>query len=77
MKWWVSLLIIPPSHRVDGGSSVFPILGRGERIAYVEFIEQEKGRESGFNEAFTFEAKLAQGAAQQIRSRELYYLNGR
>ncbi len=50
-------------------------LGRGERIAYVEFIEQEKGRESGFNEAFTFEAKLSQGAAQQIRSREIYYLN--
>jgi hypothetical protein len=27
----------------------------------VEYVEEEKGRESGFNEAFTFEAKLAQG----------------
>ena len=37
------------------------MIGRGERIAYVEYIEEEKGRETGFNEAFTFEAKLAQG----------------
>lgn len=27
----------------------------------MEYVEEEKGRESGFNEAFTFEAKLAQG----------------
>jgi hypothetical protein len=39
----------------------YEMIGRGERIAYVEYVEEEKGRETGFNEAFTFEAKLAQG----------------
>lgn len=39
----------------------YEMIGRGERIAFVEYVEEEKGRESGFNEAFTFEAKLAQG----------------
>jgi hypothetical protein len=68
------------SHLVNTNEDIFAgyeIFGRGERIAYVEYVEEEKGRESGFNEAFTFEAKLAQGAAQQIRSREIYHLNNR
>ena len=48
---------------------------RGESVEYVEYIEQQKGRETAFSFASVFEAKLAQGAAQQLRSRELYFLN--
>lgn len=68
------------SHLVNTSEDIFTgyeVLGRDEKGAYVEFISQEKGRETSFMEAFTFEAKLAQGAAQQIRSRHLFYLNKR
>ena len=53
----------------------YEIFCRGESIEYVEYIEQQKGRESSFEAASVFEVKLAQGAAQQLRSRELYHLN--
>eukprot|EP01121_Diplochlamys_sp_Union-15-3_P001816 TRINITY_DN11580_c0_g1_i1.p1 TRINITY_DN11580_c0_g1~~TRINITY_DN11580_c0_g1_i1.p1 ORF type:complete len:811 (-),score=121.63 TRINITY_DN11580_c0_g1_i1:69-2207(-) len=55
----------------------YEIFSRGERITYVEFIQQQKGRESEFFGAFTFEQKLAMGAAQQVRSRDVYTLNKR
>ena len=53
----------------------YEMLGRGDRGAYVEFIETQKGRETAFGGAFTFEAKLAQGGAQQVRSYDVYRLN--
>jgi len=33
----------------------YELLGRGEKIKYIEYIEQEKGRESAFDNAFVFE----------------------
>eukprot|EP01059_Diplonema_ambulator_P030078 TRINITY_DN5031_c1_g1_i3.p1 TRINITY_DN5031_c1_g1~~TRINITY_DN5031_c1_g1_i3.p1 ORF type:complete len:900 (+),score=311.38 TRINITY_DN5031_c1_g1_i3:305-2701(+) len=53
----------------------YEMLGRGERGSYVEFLEMHKGRETAFPNAYGFEAKLAQGAAQQIRSIDVYSLN--
>eukprot|EP01113_Clastostelium_recurvatum_P039644 TRINITY_DN606_c0_g1_i3.p1 TRINITY_DN606_c0_g1~~TRINITY_DN606_c0_g1_i3.p1 ORF type:complete len:2408 (-),score=581.57 TRINITY_DN606_c0_g1_i3:45-6527(-) len=68
------------SHLINTNEDIFTgyeMLGRDERGTYVDWLSQEKGRETSFMEAFTFEAKLAQGAAQQIRSRHLFYLNKR
>jgi len=53
----------------------YEMIGRGERGAYIEFIEYQKGRETAFANAFVFEGKLAQGGAQQIRSLDVYRLN--
>eukprot|EP00760_Papus_ankaliazontas_P012249 PhM_4_TR1522/c0_g1_i1/m.50012 len=53
----------------------YEMIGRGEKGGYVEFFEYQKGRESSFAYAFVFEAKLAQGGAQQIRSFDVYRLN--
>jgi hypothetical protein len=55
----------------------YEMLGRGDRGTYVEFIESQKGREVTFPGAFTFEGKLAQGGAQQVRSFDVYRLNRR
>ena len=38
----------------------YEVLGRGEKIGYVEYVEEHKGRETAFGAAYTFEAKLAQ-----------------
>src|SRR3990167_310349 len=53
----------------------YGIFNRGEEIEYVEYLEQQKGRESAFETAHFFECKLAGGAAQQVRSEDLYRLN--
>ena len=53
----------------------YEMLSRGERGCYVEFLECHKGRETAFPNAYVFEAKLAQGAAQQIRSEDVAWLN--
>jgi len=66
------------STKVNTNEDIFTgyeIFGRGERIGYIEYLEAQKGRESGFYEATVFEMKLAQGAAQQVRSRDVYMLN--
>eukprot|EP00756_Hemistasia_phaeocysticola_P008616 Hpha_TRINITY_DN14678_c0_g1::TRINITY_DN14678_c0_g1_i1::g.48572::m.48572 len=66
------------SHLVNTNEDIFAgyeMLGRGERGTYVEFLECHKGRETSFPKATVFEAKLAQGAAQQIRSIDVYMLN--
>mgnify|MGYP001058652049 FL=1 len=55
--------------------SAYEVFCRGEQIGYVEYIEEQKGRETAFSAATTFESKLAMGAAQQLRSREIYQLN--
>lgn len=53
----------------------YELLARGESIGYTELLQAQKGRESSFNASTTFQAKLAQGAAQQIVSRDIYALN--
>ncbi|CUI14841.1 glucan synthase-like protein, putative [Bodo saltans] len=53
----------------------YEMIGRGDRGAFIEFLEAQKGRETSFAGAFTFEAKLAQGGAQQTRSYDIYRLN--
>ena len=66
------------SPKVNTNEDIFAgyeMLARGERGSYVEFMEVQKGRETAFKNAYVFESKLAQGAAQQIRSYDLYTLN--
>jgi hypothetical protein len=53
----------------------YEMIGRGDRGSFVEFLEAQKGRETSFGGAFTFEAKLAMGGAQQTRSFDVYRLN--
>ena len=53
----------------------YEMIGRGDRGSFVEFLEAQKGRETSFGGAFTFEAKLAMGGAQQTRSFDIYRLN--
>eukprot|EP01113_Clastostelium_recurvatum_P026717 TRINITY_DN3208_c0_g1_i3.p1 TRINITY_DN3208_c0_g1~~TRINITY_DN3208_c0_g1_i3.p1 ORF type:complete len:581 (-),score=161.48 TRINITY_DN3208_c0_g1_i3:10-1752(-) len=68
------------SHLINTNEDIFTgyeMIGRDERGTFVEFVSQQKGRETSFMEAYTFEAKLAQGAAQQVRSRHMFYLNKR
>ena len=66
------------SPKVNTNEDIFAgyeMLGRGERGSYVEFLEVHKGRETSFPKAYVFECKLAQGAAQQVRSFDVYTLN--
>eukprot|EP00993_Chasmostoma_nieuportense_P001089 NODE_19_length_4559_cov_24.014215_g17_i0.p1 GENE.NODE_19_length_4559_cov_24.014215_g17_i0~~NODE_19_length_4559_cov_24.014215_g17_i0.p1 ORF type:complete len:1500 (+),score=450.80 NODE_19_length_4559_cov_24.014215_g17_i0:393-4502(+) len=68
------------SHLVNTAEDVFAgyeVVGRGERVEYVEWLQAQKGKESAIGPAFLFEKKLAQAAAQQMRSRDLYWLNQR
>jgi hypothetical protein len=53
----------------------YEMLARGDRGSFIEFLEAQKGRETTFPGAFTFEGKLAQGGAQQVRSYDVYRLN--
>eukprot|EP01094_Clydonella_sp_ATCC50884_P022012 TRINITY_DN4969_c0_g1_i2.p1 TRINITY_DN4969_c0_g1~~TRINITY_DN4969_c0_g1_i2.p1 ORF type:complete len:684 (-),score=212.85 TRINITY_DN4969_c0_g1_i2:2150-3955(-) len=46
-----------------------------ERIGYTEVLNFEKGRESTLGGSAKFHAKVSQGAAQQIKSRDVYVLN--
>jgi len=66
------------SHLVNTAEDVFAgyeVVGRGERVEYVEWLQVQKGKESAMVPAFLFEKKLAQAAAQQMRSRDIYWLN--
>lgn len=48
------------SHLLNTNEDIFSgyeLFGRGENVKYVEYLEQEKGRESSFAEAFTFEVR--------------------
>ena len=51
------------------------MIGRSERGAFIEFLEAQRDASPAFGPAFTFEAKLAQGGAQQCRSVDIYRLN--
>ena len=53
----------------------YEVTQRGEKIGYVEYFQGQKGRESGFNAATVFLTKLAQGAAQQVLSKDVYVIN--
>ncbi|CAE6478685.1 unnamed protein product [Rhizoctonia solani] len=48
--------------------------GRGGRIKHVEYFQCGKGRDLGFGTVLNFQAKLGNGMAEQILSREYYYL---
>ncbi len=50
---------------------------RGRRIAYREFLQVGKGRDVGLQQTYKFEAKLAQGNAEQTLSRDLHRLCSR
>eukprot|EP00667_Euglena_gracilis_P000073 EG_transcript_73 len=66
------------SHMVNTAEDVFAgyeVVGRGERVEYIEWLQVQKGKESAMVPAFLFEKKLAQAAAQQMRSRDIYWLN--
>lgn len=53
----------------------YEVAARGEKIGYVQYLQAQKGRESGFNAATLFLTKLAQGAAQQVLSKDVFHLN--
>ncbi len=66
------------SHVVNVNEDIFAgyeMLSRGQKITFVEWMQAQKGRESAFLPAFVFEAKLAGGAGQQVRSRDVFFLN--
>jgi hypothetical protein len=66
------------SHLVNTAEDVFAgyeVVARGERVEYIEWLQVQKGKESAIVPAFLFEKKLAQAAAQQMRSRDIYWLN--
>uniref|UniRef100_A0A7S1N8C0 Glycosyl transferase 48 domain-containing protein n=1 Tax=Eutreptiella gymnastica TaxID=73025 RepID=A0A7S1N8C0_9EUGL len=66
------------SYMVNTAEDVFAgyeVVGRGERVEYIEWLQCQKGKESAIVPAFLFEKKLAQAAAQQMRSRDIYWLN--
>ena len=66
------------SHVVNVNEDIFAgyeMLARGQKITFVEWMQAQKGRESAFLPAFVFEAKLAGGAGQQVRSRDVFFLN--
>ncbi|CUG05688.1 glucosyltransferase, putative [Bodo saltans] len=68
------------SHVVNVNEDIFcgyEMLSRGQKITFVEWMQAQKGRESAFLPAFVFESKLAGGAGQQVRSRDVYFLNRR
>lgn len=49
------------SHLINTNEDIFTgyeLIGRGEKIKYLEYIEQEKGRESAFDTAFIFEVMI-------------------
>ncbi|EUC54004.1 1,3-beta-glucan synthase [Rhizoctonia solani AG-3 Rhs1AP] len=48
--------------------------GRGGRIKHVEYFQCGKGRDLGFGTVLNFQTKLGSGMAEQILSREYYYL---
>ena len=50
---------------------------RNQRITHKEFIQMRKGREISLKLADQFDAKLAEGAAAQMRSSDLFELNQR
>ncbi|KAF0699966.1 Aste57867_9516 [Aphanomyces stellatus] len=47
---------------------------RGGTVAFPEYIKCGKGRDVGMQQIYKFEAKLAQGAAEQSLSRDVYRL---
>ncbi|OQR91279.1 callose synthase [Achlya hypogyna] len=50
---------------------------RGGTVAFPEYIKCGKGRDVGMQQIYKFEAKLAQGAAEQSLSRDVYRLSQR
>lgn len=47
---------------------------RGGSVAFPEYVKVGKGRDVGMQQIYKFEAKLAQGAAEQSLSRDVYRL---
>ncbi|KAH9098016.1 hypothetical protein LEN26_016820 [Aphanomyces euteiches] len=47
---------------------------RGGTVAFPEYVKCGKGRDVGMQQIYKFEAKLAQGAAEQSLSRDVYRL---
>lgn len=50
---------------------------RGEKVQFAEFVQTGKGRDTGLQQLFQFEAKLAQGSAEQCISRDVFLLGRR
>ncbi|CCO26182.1 1,3-beta-glucan synthase [Rhizoctonia solani AG-1 IB] len=48
--------------------------GRGGRIKHTEYFQCGKGRDLGFGTVLNFQTKLGNGMAEQMLSREYYYL---
>ncbi|CUA74588.1 1,3-beta-glucan synthase [Rhizoctonia solani] len=48
--------------------------GRGSRIMHTEYFQCSKGRDLGFGTVLNFQTKLGNGMAEQMLSREYYYL---
>jgi len=47
------------------------------RSVHTDKIQDEKGRDTSLASTYTFTAKLAQGAASQMKSRDVFWLNAR
>lgn len=50
---------------------------RGGSVAFPEYVKCGKGRDVGMQQIYKFEAKLAQGAAEQCLSRDVYRISQR
>ena len=47
------------------------------RSVHTDKIQDEKGRDTSLGSTYTFNAKLAQGAASQMKSRDVFWMNSR
>ena len=50
---------------------------RGGRVKMKEYVQVGKGRDVGMQQIYKFEAKLSQGNAEQVLSRDVYRLASR
>jgi hypothetical protein len=66
------------SHGVNVNEDIFAgyeCLARGVRIGFCEWMWFWKGRDTSLRLVAIFNNKLAEGAAQQVRSRDVHFLN--
>ena len=55
----------------------YTALLNSRRSVHTDKIQDEKGRDTSLGSTYTFNAKLAQGAASQMKSRDVFWLNSR
>eukprot|EP00658_Telonema_sp_P-2_P083187 TRINITY_DN8943_c0_g1_i8.p1 TRINITY_DN8943_c0_g1~~TRINITY_DN8943_c0_g1_i8.p1 ORF type:complete len:2058 (+),score=512.22 TRINITY_DN8943_c0_g1_i8:149-6322(+) len=63
-----------PTNLSEDIFSGFNATMRGERVTYSDYIAVGKGRDTALSQIFKFEAKVAQGNAEQALSRDYYRL---